>query len=129
MGYDRHEVQLIAITMADGSLAVMQFITRAWNDAQKAAALASGDPVAERVREATDDAINLEIARAGFDAVSWRRIQPEDLPATRDDRDAWRDDGEKIGVDPARRKVRPQTLAQRIAALEEAEAGRSTAPL
>lgn len=79
------EVQCIAITVADGSLAIMQFVT---NDGR-------------RKRDATDDAITKEIGRAGIKAVAWRRISPRDIPADRTDRDAWRDDGKTIEVDVA----------------------------
>jgi hypothetical protein len=79
------EVQLVAITFADGALAVMQFVTGA-----------------EFVRSATDDAINAEIAKAGLQVKSWRRIQPSDLPPNRTYRNAWIDDGKSITIDLAK---------------------------
>ncbi len=83
----RPEVQHIAITCADGSLAMMQFV------------LDDG-----RVqRDATDEAIEAEISNAGLSAQSWRRIVPEDIPADRTDRDAWQDTGKAIAVDPERK--------------------------
>ncbi len=82
----RPEVQLIAITRADGSLAIMHFVTKA-----------------EFIRVATDEAINAEIAKAGIRATSWRRITLRDLPTNRIDRDAWIDTGSAIMIDPARR--------------------------
>jgi hypothetical protein len=121
--FDRHEVEHVAITMADGSIAVMQFITRAWKSR-----LGRKDDEAF-AREATDEAIQAEIDKTAFSqpVVSWRRISPADLPKSRDNRDAWRDDGTKIVVDRAR--IGPQAspdpiraeldaLKQRIADLE-----------
>ncbi len=87
-------VQHIAITLNDGSLAIMQFVTRA-----------------EFEREATDEAIAAEIAKAGLDAQSWRRIDPEDIPADRTDRDAWQDTGKTIAVDPERKAILDAAMA------------------
>jgi hypothetical protein len=82
----RPQVEHIAITMADGSLAIMQFVTKSNFD-----------------RTATDDAIEAEIARAGIAATSWRRITPDEIPVDRADRDAWRDTGKTIAIDPVRK--------------------------
>jgi len=76
------EIQHIAITVEDGSLAVMQFVTKA-----------------EFEREATDEAIEAEIVKAGIRAVSWRRIDIKDLPTSRDFRAAWNYDGKIVDVD------------------------------
>ncbi len=73
---------LIAITRADAGLSIMDMI-------------ADGD----------DAAVVAEIAKAGIDAVSWRRIVPEDVPADRSDRDAWTDTGKAIDVDPERKAI------------------------
>ncbi len=75
------EVQPVAITLEDGSLAIMQFVTKA-----------------EFEREATDEAIVAEIAKSGFKAVKWRRIAQKDLPTDRSTRNAWQDTGKAIGV-------------------------------
>ena len=100
------EVQYVAIAVADGSLAVMQFVVR-------------GGGVE---REATDGAINAEIAKAGLSAVSWRRILPDDLPQSRVDRNAWQDSGKTIAVDPVRKAALDQAKtaarASEIAALK-----------
>lgn len=78
------ETQTVAITCADGSLAVMQFVTNDGFDIK---------------REATDEAIAAEVARSVPDAISWRKIDAKDLPADRTFRGAWRDDGEVIDHD------------------------------
>lgn len=102
------EVQHIAITVADGSLAIMQFVT---NDGRQ-------------TREATDEAITEEIERAGIKAMAWRRISPEDIPANRTDRDAWADTGKAITVDPVRKaaleRAKPRDLAAEVDALKVA---------
>jgi len=116
--FNRYDAQRIAIAFDDGTIGVMQFITRAWNDAV---------PLDEQEvyeREATDEAIEREIAKSPLPkaVTSWRRVRPEDLPASRENRDAWRDDGVRVAVDPT--KIRPNvpTLEERIAALEASEA-------
>ncbi len=83
-------VQHIAITRTDGGLSVMQFVT--------------DDGVMQH--EATDEAINATIAKAGIDAVSWRRIEPEDIPTDRADRAEWIDTGTAIAVDQVKRAKR-----------------------
>ncbi len=88
------EVQHIAITRTDGSLAVMQFVTKA-----------------EFEREATDEAIEAEIAKAGIKATGWRRISPDDLPQDRADRDAWKDTGKTIVVDASYKAALDQAKA------------------
>lgn len=101
MTASRHEMQFVALTMADGAVAVMQFIVRAW----------AGDALIYE-READNEAIQAEIDRTplGQPVASWRRINPDELPQDRADRSAWRDDGKVIGVDPdsilASRKVK-----------------------
>lgn len=93
--------QHVALTFADGSLGVMQYL-----------------------REPTDEAIQAEIDRSVFGqpVVSWRRISLDDLPKSRENRDAWRDDGRTIVVDPTRIKPpKPdpvKALEARIAKLE-----------
>jgi hypothetical protein len=50
--------------------------------------------------------IEVEISKAGIDAVSWREIQPSEVPATRSYREAWVDRGARIDVDlPRARNV------------------------
>lgn len=59
------EVQFIAITLADGATARMQFVTRAYRGKE-----------VEWEREATDEAIEAEIKKAGYVAKSWERSEP-----------------------------------------------------
>jgi len=56
-------------------------------------------------RQATDQAVAAEIAKARLNAVSWRRMTPDEIPADRAFRAAWRDTG-VITVD--------MTMARRI---------------
>lgn len=105
------EVQFIAITQADGSLAVMQFVTKG---------LLDQTTVFER--EATDEAIEAEIAKSQIEASSWRRIEPSDVPKDRTFREAWRDTG-KIEIDmPSARNIHRERLralrAPKLAALD-----------
>jgi hypothetical protein len=82
-------VQRVAITCADGSLAVMQFVL----DDQRGIK-----------RDGTDAEIAAEIGKAALESpgVSWRRIAEEDLPTARDFRNAWRDTGAAIDHDIAK---------------------------
>lgn len=84
------KTQLIAITRADGSLALMHFVT---HKPRRGAELGWA-------REATPENVAAEIERSGFDldVVTWRLIEPEDLPVSREHRDRWRDNGNKIVV-------------------------------
>ncbi len=97
------DVQLVAMSMADGSIAIMQFVTRQHPY--------RGDPGWSR--DATDAAIQAEIRRAGLAPVSWARIDKDDLPSDRSARDAWVWDGEKVVVDPSR--IKPAAQAMRAA--------------
>lgn len=97
------EVQHIAISMPDGSVAIMQFITRQQRH--------HDDPGWER--EATDQAIEDEISRtAGVTPNSgWRRIDLADIPADRAFRNAWVDSGKTIAVDmPKARDIQRDRL-------------------
>lgn len=82
------DIQFIAITMTDGSLGIMQFVT---------------DDDAGVIRDATDDAINAEIAKGDLPSASWRRIAPADIPTDRTYRDAWVDNGTAIVIDPTKK--------------------------
>lgn len=76
--------QLIAITLADTPvLALMHFV------------LGNG-------REATPVNVEAEIVRAGLAdrCVRWRLVAPEDLPASRQHRNRWRDTGTAIEIAP-----------------------------
>lgn len=76
----------VAIALEDGSTSIMQFVTRQHRS--------KGDPGWSK--EATSDAIESEIAKAGLKAVSWTLIDPRDIPSDRTFRGAWRVDGGRI---------------------------------
>lgn len=80
------EVQHIVLALEDGSLAIMQFITRQQPH--------GNDP--GWTREATDENIKAEIAKGGLPIKYWRLLDAEALPAERENRDAWRDVGSHI---------------------------------
>lgn len=109
------ETTAILITRTDGRIRIMQFVTKG--------ALNAAGEVFER--EATAEAIEAEISKAGFtDTVSWRVIDPSEIPDDRTFRDAWIDAG-KIDVDmPKARAIHRQSLrdmrAPLLAALDVA---------
>jgi hypothetical protein len=86
-----HKVQHIAITMDDGSVAVMQFVL---DPRLPAGARLPGLDEAAGTREASDEAIQHEIDRSAFTPrtpVSWRRMDRSEYPEDRTFRDAWHD--------------------------------------
>lgn len=94
------EVQFVSISRADGGLSIMQFVTKG---------LLNESVVFER--EASDENIADEIAKAQIDAVEWRRIGPDEVPADRTFRNAWKDDGKALGVDlPKARDIHRERL-------------------
>ena len=97
MTSNAYDIVYVAVTGSAPPVTVMQFITKAWN---------SDSGEIEFEREATDEAIAAEIAKAGLEMVSWRRMDgPEEIPETRDYRQAWEDDGKTIVVNPVRAKA------------------------
>jgi hypothetical protein len=80
------KVQHVALTLEDGSLAIMHFILeqKPYGD----------DP--GWTREATDEAILDEIAKGGLPVKNWRRVNLEDIPNDRTYRNAWLDTGSEI---------------------------------
>lgn len=82
----------VAITRPAGQpLAIMQFVIAAPGQFAQA-------PIPE--------AVAAVVSRAVPDAVSWRIIAPEDVPADRAFRESWRDDGEAVVVDmPSAREI------------------------
>jgi len=99
------DVVFVAITLADGSLSVMQFVVAEYGNAGKA----------RWTRQATDAAIQSEIDRTALPAkaVSWRRIQRGDLPESRAFRDAWTDTGRAVDHDlPKVRQIHLGRLRQ-----------------
>lgn len=99
------DVEFVAITLADGSLAIMQFVVAEYG--------AGGNP--RWTRQATSAAIESEIARTRLPApaASWRRIAAADIPPDRAFRDAWVDLGGKVDHDLAKvRAIAMQRLRQ-----------------
>lgn len=72
-------------------------------------------------REPTPEVIEHEVRRALPDAVSWRRVEPSDIPTRRDYRAAWRDTGSAVDHDmsKARQLKREQLRTRRKALLAE----------
>jgi hypothetical protein len=86
-----HKIQLVSITFDDGSVGIMHFIL---DPNLEAGAQCEGYCPVKRQREATDAAIQAEVDKSTFAprvAVSWRRIEEQDIPASRVFRNAWRD--------------------------------------
>lgn len=99
--YDRHQMQFIAVTFADGTVGIAQFVERAWS---------SRVSLDEEVytAESTDENIEAFLDKLGtispeyLTRQGWRRIEQTDLPTDRKNRNAWVDDGQKIAVDQAK---------------------------
>lgn len=98
-------VQCVAITCADGSLAVMRYVLDDGRGVQS---------------EGTDEQIAAVIARTALESpcVSWRRITEAELPTARDFRNAWRDHG--AGIDHDMGKARAIHLERIRYARDEA---------
>jgi hypothetical protein len=115
----RHpETVQLALTCADGSLAVMSFVTCEYK----------GDGSVAWSKEASVENINAEIARAqqSFDpgkapVQRWRPIDPADLPKDRTYRNALVDDGQALVYDLVRAKdiALMHTRAERVALLQK----------
>lgn len=74
----------ISIILKDDSVVIMSFVTNDFRGIK---------------RDATEENINAEISRAGFDAKSWRIIQDSDIIQDRTFRNAWKDTGNELEVD------------------------------
>lgn len=72
-----------ALTLVDGSLAIMSFITKGFNS----------DGSVQFERDATDENLRAEFKKASLDVASYRPIVDADLPPSRDYRNAWIDTG------------------------------------
>lgn len=103
----------IAITCSDGSLAVMCFIVKEFNR----------DGTVRWERKADAEAINAEIEKAGIAAAEWRIVTDEDLPESREFREAWKDEGNgKLSHDmPKVRGIHLERLRAQRNKLIEAE--------
>lgn len=97
----------IAIARRDGGVSIMNFVTKQH---------ASGDGEGWS-REPNATNINDEIAKSRIDAVSWKIITLDEVPADRTFRDAWTHDG-KFRVDmPKAREIHKDNLRKQRAPL------------
>lgn len=109
----RPEQTKLALTMADGSLAIMHFVTRGFNP----------DGSVQFEAKVSDQSVRAECAKCGFDLARWRVISDEELPSDREYRNAWVDRGGRIDHDmtKARELCRQKLRAARapkLAALD-----------
>jgi hypothetical protein len=87
----KSETVPIAITMSDGTLTIMHFVTRECNP--DGSVRWAKPPTKENVQAEVDKVFgNPAITHA----VSWRQITYDDVPPDRTYRNAWRDDGKHI---------------------------------
>jgi hypothetical protein len=78
---------LVAITHDDGTLSIMTFVTA---DGRGINRLATADVVESEIAKLRAQQPELRAIK------SWRFISRDDLPASRENRNAWRDDGTSI---------------------------------
>jgi len=116
------EQQFVAITLDDGSTAIMGFVTQG-----RGSALPHGAQWVEGTdwwrRDPTDENIFEEIGRTGFSgrqAVKYRNIDPADIPQDRTYRNALIDTGKKLTFDMGRaREIHKDRLRRMRAPLFE----------
>lgn len=96
----QNEYVRVAITMADGSVGLMQFNTLAAGSVLPFGAEWVSPGVWKR--EQTDAAVFAEVARAHPDAIKFRLVHESEVPADRDFRDALVDDGKALAHDMER---------------------------
>lgn len=100
------DVQHVAVSMPGGRVAILQIVMRAPLAAFSSDAAAShGFVVSGEAweRQVTDEGVEQELSRsAGLEKrLSWRRIDPSEIPQDRVFRNAWVDSG-KLAVDMPR---------------------------
>lgn len=117
------ETVFVAITCQDGSVAIMQYVTKQQRTLVKDDAGNFIDP--GWTREASAENINAEIAKSNINAVSWEIINPEDVPTDRTFRNAWKMAGKKLDIDmdKAREMTKERLRAERapLLAAQDAE--------
>jgi len=111
------EQQFIAITLDDGSTAIMGFVTQGRGSTLPAGAQWTSEAAGWWKREPTDENVIEEIARmssgAGPQPSRYRRIAQADIPQDRTYRNAWKDDGQAIVHDMAKaREIHRDRLRQ-----------------
>lgn len=133
--------QFISITLSDGSVAVMGFITQGRGSDLPWGAVWTNEP-GWWTREASDVNVFAEISRMDFgegrQAAGYRRINPEDIPQDRTYRNALKDDGQKLDFDMAKareihkdriRRARVMLFVENDIALRDADLEKDNAKL
>jgi len=113
--------QIIAVTLSDGSVGLLQFLADGFGPNLPAGAVRTNDS-RFWFRDPTDENIAAEVARTysnpsyaidGVTVVSWRRIEPGDVPADRTFRNALVDTGAALEHDmPKAREIHLEKLRQ-----------------
>lgn len=119
------EQAFFAVTLDDGSVAIMGFVTQGRGSSLPKGAEWVDEAEGWWKREPTDANVFLEIGRTAFadgrSPTGYRRVQPTDLPQDRTYRNAWKDDGQAIVHDmPKAREIHRDRLRQLRAAQFEA---------
>lgn len=86
----------VAIERSDGGVTIMQFVTRQYGMPPEKEGV---DRKADWAREPTPENIEAEIEKARLDCVSWKLVAFEDIPESREFREAWTIDNDVVGVD------------------------------
>jgi hypothetical protein len=100
-------LQAVVAERADGGITVRRLPVLASEDCYDAATAAGmGFTLDDGVwsRDLTDDMIVADLAKAGIEWVSWRRVDEANIP-DRDFRDAWQFDGSAIVHDMAKARA------------------------
>ncbi len=121
----------IAITMDNGTLQVMSFVTQSRSPTLPYGAVWSDEKMGRWDREPTDKNVLAEITKTfrlkdskGLplpQPVRWKRVEASDIPADRTYRNAWRHDGEKFfhDIEHAKQIHLDKVRRARTAALTE----------
>jgi hypothetical protein len=124
------QIQHVAVSFVDGSVAVMQFIVFGHGDALPSGAVPFGPP-GYWMRDPTPENIEAEVqktftneGRVGslmLAVTGWRLIELRDVPADRQYRGAWTDDGKIVTHDMEKAKEihRGRLRGQRVQAFAE----------
>lgn len=92
-------MQKVAITRADGSVAVMTFVIEGRSPSLPSGAVWIEQGSALWFRQPNERNIAAEVQKAVPDAVSWRKIADNEVPTDRTYRNALVDDGRALNFD------------------------------
>jgi hypothetical protein len=109
---------LIAMTMPDDSVQIMNLAVVARGDVLPSGAVWLKEPgwwLRDPVPSVIEDEIN-KLFTAGNRPVSWRRVEPGDLPSDRAYRPAWTDDGKRVVHDIGKAREWHRTLIRKMRA-------------